>query len=219
MLFRLNRKPVTLNRISAFRFRHASNQGVWVLRQLLAAFIAIALVSSAGAQTSIQSAFPTVFPQPVLILDPDQLLRESDLGEALLAELDVKRQGRIDENQSISSDLEAEEARLTELRPTLEPAEFQTLADAFDEKVQNIREEQIAKDVALQREADQIPLRFIEIAAPILNQLLQKYQAGAIIDRRATLLYNKELDVTDEAIALINQTYKENPDILTEEKQ
>ena len=184
--------------------------------RLLAAIFAICLASIAGAQSSIQSVFPTVFPKSILLVDPDLLLRESDLGKALLQIIDDKSAARVDENRIIAAELEAEEANLTELRPTLDPAEFQALSDAFDEKVQAIREEQIAKDVALQREAEQVPPKFITIAAPILNQLLQKYQAGAIIDRRATVLYNTDLDVTAEAIDLLDQTFAENPDILEE---
>ncbi len=189
-----------------------------MLRLLLAAWITLFLTGPLNAQSTLQTYFPTVFPKPVLIVDPDQLLRNSQLGIDLLADLESKRRDRVTENQEIATELEAEEARLTDLRPTLDPAEFNTLSEAFDTKVQQIREEQIAKDVALQREADQIPIRFIEIAAPILNSLLQKYQAGAIVDRRATILYNLNMDVTVEAIALIDEAYKNNPDILTEEE-
>lgn len=184
--------------------------------RLLAAIFAICLASIAGAQSSIQSVFPTVFPKSVLLVDPDLLLRNSVLGKALLQIIDDKSAERIEENRVIASELEAEEAHLTELRPTIDPAEFQELSDAFDQKVQAIRDEQIAKDVALQREAEQVPPRFIAIAAPILNQLLQKYQAGAIVDRRATILYNTDLDVTREAIELLDRTFADNPDILEE---
>ncbi len=188
-------------------------------RRLFAAVFISFVAFPLFAQTSITGAFPTVFPKPVLILDKDLLLRDSQLGEALLDDIGEKRQQRITENQAIANELETEEARLTELRQELSVEEFKALADAFDEKVQNIRDEQIAKDVALQREADQIPLQFIEIAAPFLNQLLIKYQAGAIVDRRATLLYNTNLDITAEAIILLDQAYEENPNIFAPKEQ
>lgn len=184
--------------------------------RLLAAIFAICLASIAGAQSSIQSVFPTVFPKSVLLIDPDMFLRGSELGQVLLQSIDDQSAARVDENKAIAAELEAEEARLTELRPTIDPAEFLILSNAFDGKVQTIRDEQIAKDVALQREAERVSPRFIAIAAPILNQLLIKYQAGAIIDRRATVLYNTDLDITAEAITLLNQTFAENPDILEE---
>ncbi len=187
--------------------------------RLLSPILVLLAVLCLPLSALAQGNFPTVFPRSILLLDPDRLLRDSDIGAAMLAAFDEKRAARIAENELIATQLENEESQLTDLRPTIDPEDFRQKARDFDEKVQRIREEQIAKDVELQREADQIPTRFVEISAPFLSELMEKYQSGAIVDIRTVLLYNRNFDVTDEAIELLNRIYAENPDMLTEEEQ
>jgi len=42
---------------------------------------------------------------------------------------------------------------------------------------------------------------------------LQKYMAGAILDRRSVLLFDKNMDITDEAIALLDDAFAKNPNM------
>lgn len=187
------------------------------------AFLGLLLVAVLGvfalsAPARAQFAFPTVFPKPVLLLDQDRLFAETDLGKALDAEILAKREALIKENRAIELAFETEERRLTDQRAKMSAEEFRVISDEFDSRVQAAREAQLNKDLALQSEADQNRRRFFEISAPVLSRLMQKYSASAILDRRSVLLFDKNMDITDEAIALLNEAFAQNPDLLSKEQ-
>ncbi len=184
--------------------------------RLVLAVLASIFIYTLPAQA--QFAFPTVFPKPVLLLDQDRLFAETDLGKALAAEILAKREALIKENRAIELAFETEERRLTDQRPSMDPEAFRALADEFDTRVQAAREAQLNKDLALQSESDRNRRRFFELSAPFLSRLLQKYSAGAILDRRSVLLFDKNMDITDEAIALLNEAFAQNPDLLSKEQ-
>ncbi len=184
-----------------------------VLRGLLALVLTLFVF---GAPVLAQGAYPTVFPRAILLLDQERLINASALGKAILQTVIDKRRALIQENRMIDQTLEAEEKRLTEKRASLPIPEFQTLAEDFDARVQKIREEQLQKGRALQEDFDRAPLRFMTLAAPYLNRLMQKYSASALLDRRSVLLFDRNMDITDEAISLLDKAYAENPNMAVE---
>lgn len=185
------------------------NAGVF-LKFLLLVVAPVFLFSYPAAA---QSAFPTVFPKPVLLLDQDKLFSQTNLGKALANLAVSKREALIKESRAIDLAFETEERRLTDQRKTMAAADFQKLADDFDARVQKAREAQLNKDLALQKEIDNNRRRFFQLAAPVLSRLLQKYMAGAILDRRSVLLFDKNMDITDEAIALLDDAFAKNPNM------
>ncbi len=184
-----------------------------VLRGLLALVLTL---FAFGTPVLAQGAYPTVFPRAILLLDQERLFNDSALGKAILQTVIDKRSALIQENRTIDQTLEAEEKRLTEKRASLPIPEFQTLAEDFDARVQKIRAEQLQKGRALQEDFDRAPLRFMTLAAPYLNRLMQKYSASALLDRRSVLLFDRNMDITDEAISLLDKAYAENPNMAVE---
>ena len=105
----------------------------------------------------------------------------------------------------IEAALEAEERDLTEKRSQMKPAQFRLLADAFDEKVQRTRAEQAAKNRALSEALDLERERFLSAAAPVLEQLMRNSDAAVILERRRVFVSSSVIEVTDEAIALLDE--------------
>lgn len=177
----------------------------------------LALVLFAFAQVSFaQTAYPTVFPKSILLLDQERLFAETDLGKAILQKVIDQRVTLITENRAIDLSFETEELRLTEQRATLSGEEFQKLAEDFDLRVQAAREAQLQKGRELQAEFDRAPAEFMALAAPHLTSLMQKYQASALLDRRSVLLFDQKMDITVEAIRLLNAAMAENPNTAVE---
>lgn len=142
---------------------------------------------------------------PILTIDVDRVFsstitgqRISDGIKELVAELSA-------ENRRIEAELAAEELELTETRKTVTAEEFKPLADAFDQKVQRIRAEQEAKERQLQKLQEAETQEFLAAVAPVLSSLGNKYGAVVILDRRNVLLAADGVDITEEAIARINQ--------------
>lgn len=169
------------------------------MRALAGMVLALGLVLSgpAPAQTS------TLVPQ-VLTLDQDRFYAGSLYGKALEAKSQATSQALAAENRQLEADLAAEEADLTQKRATMAAAEFQTLADAFDAKVEKLRKDQSAKADALQAQREAGRATFFQNAVPVLADLMRQLGAYAILDHSAVVLAFDSIDVTDRAIAAVD---------------
>lgn len=142
---------------------------------------------------------------PVLTIDQDRLFTETRLGAETSAELERQAQDLAAENTEIENALIAEESDLTERRATMPPEEFRVLADAFDERVQRLRAEQDEKARQLNRLRDEARAEFFNEIAVILSDIVREKGALVVIDRRDVFLSADRIDITDEAIARINE--------------
>lgn len=150
---------------------------------------------------------------PVLTIDSDRVFQESAFGLRVAQEIVVEGEKLAAENNQIATDLEEEEKSLTERRSELTPDEFRKLADAFDEKVQKIRQEQAAKGRALNAVLDQEREVFLTAAAPVLESLMREAGAAVILDRRTVFVSASAVEITNDAIALLNETLGTGVDV------
>lgn len=170
--------------------------------RLFAAGLLVAL--GLGGAAPAQQIVPP--PQaPILTLDEERLFSESRFGKALIAAQEADTQALIAENRRIEADLEAEERDLTERRAAMAKAEFDPLATAFNDKVESIRQAQKAKSDALTRRFEDERRRFFETASPVLAQILTERGAVAIISKRAVIAGFDNIDITEAAIARLDQ--------------
>ena len=178
----------------------------------------VAALTVCASQSFAQSDYPTVFPRPVLVLDQEMLFNDSKLGQAILLVEAEKRTVLLQENRIISDAFEKEEADLTVLRSSIPADEFHVLSEDFDKRVRAAREEQLSKDVELQKTNEARRRRFLWISAPYLSEIMSKYRAVAILDQRSVLLFDRNMDITSEAIELLDRAFEENPNLAIEEE-
>lgn len=143
---------------------------------------------------------------PVLTIDSERLFLESAFGRRVAAEIEAKGRDLTAENRRIEADLEAEERELTEMRETMIAEDFRALADAFDQKVQQTRAAQSAKGRALNSLLDEEREIFLNAAAPVLERLMREADAAVILERRSVFVSATAIEITDEAIALLDET-------------
>jgi Skp family chaperone for outer membrane proteins len=86
----------------------------------------------------------------------------------------------------------------------MESAAFRALADAFDQKVQSNRIAQETKARALNQIADKARAEFLQVARPILEDLMRESGAGVILERSSVFLSANATDITDLAIERID---------------
>ncbi|MGX9855580.1 OmpH family outer membrane protein [Limimaricola variabilis] len=141
----------------------------------------------------------------VLVLDTERLFTESLFGRRLADDLQAKTEALIEENRRIEAELTAEEQDLTRRRPSMAPADFRAEADAFDARVQEIRRERDAKERALQQEAATGRETFLAASGQALGQLMLSRGAAVILDRRTVFLSTGAVDITDAAIAAVDE--------------
>lgn len=166
---------------------------------LLAPLVLLMIAAPVVAQDKLVQLFP------VLTIDQDRLFAESLFGKAVNAAFRAQSEAHIAENRKIEAQLSAEELDLTNERPTLLPADFAKMAKDFDTKVSGIRSAQDNKSRNLTKQLDEDRARFFEAARPVLAQLMAERGAVAIIDKRAVFLGFDAIDLTDAAIARLDE--------------
>jgi len=91
------------------------------------------------------------------------------------------------------------------------------LADAFDARVETIRDTQERKARDLTNQAEVARTRFFERAAPILLDIVRARGAAVLMDSRSVLLSAETVDITEDAIDAIDDRLGDGgPDPLIE---
>lgn len=160
--------------------------------------------------------YPVFQAASILVVSQEELFANSALGKDILKLEEEERNKLIEEGRRIGAAFEAEEKHLTELRDTMSPEDFQVLADEFDAKVVAARAAQETNDANLIANTEARHRAFFGVTAPILAKVMQRYNATLIIERRSALLFNRNLDITREAIDLLDKAYAENPDMINQ---
>ncbi|KIC44356.1 outer membrane chaperone Skp [Ruegeria sp. ANG-S4] len=173
-------------------------------------FLALGLAMPAGAQ---QLGVPQ---STILTISSDRLFAESQFGQRVFREFEAENALLNEENERIVQALSDEERELTEKRAELDAETFRPLAEAFDEKVQSHRESQRAKLDTLARRSERARAMFIQLAEPVLIDLLRDTGASVILERSNVFLSPDALDITDTAISRINAAIGDGKDLQTE---
>ncbi|WP_254452872.1 OmpH family outer membrane protein [Ruegeria atlantica] len=179
----------------------------------LCVFLALASVSTVQAQ---QLGAPQA---DVLTLSSERMFSESLFGRRVMREIESEGALLAAENERIVAELSKEEKDLTEKRAELPTDEFRPLAEAFDIKVQSHRESQRAKLDALARQSEEARQTFLVLVQPILIELLRESGASVVIERSNVFLSSDRTDVTEAAIARINEQIGDGSQLETEGKE
>lgn len=144
--------------------------------------------------------------QQVLVVDLDRAFAASRLGQSLTAELRARETAVQAENDRVAQELKDEEAALTARRAQVTPEEFRALADAFDTRVRQVREERDAEEGRLQQLVLGARARFVDQVGPLLQTIVTERGASVVLNRRAAgvVLTTPQVDVTDALIAAID---------------
>jgi len=171
-------------------------------RLALALALGLGGVMSAGA-TAAQDI--GVVQSNILVLDTERLFNESLPGQQFLERYSEQREALIAKNRRVEAELREEEQELTEQRATLSPEAFRDLADAFDDKVRRIREESERASRDLERSREQAPFVLLRQAESVLFNLMHEAGGEVILDARQVLVRSDAVDITDTAIARVNE--------------
>lgn len=170
--------------------------------------LAFCFVGSAFAQeqTTEEEAPQTivVLQSAILTIETDRLFSGSMFGQRVQREFAEAYTALNAENREKEAELSSEEAKLTELRPTLSREEFTKLADDFDIKAQRIRSEQITKETDIRAKPDQARQEFLRIVRDVIVEIMRERRALAVFEVEAVFIAASSLNITDEAIARID---------------
>ena len=145
-------------------------------------------------------------PSSVLTVDLEKIARESDYGQRVNGLYQAEILTLQSQAKQVEGELIAEEQELVAQRDIVSPEEFKELSQAFDRKVVAIREDQNSKQSELQAKQRDDQRNLLRLIAPILYEIVSARGASVLIDRRNIVLDLSSVDITDEAIAKMNET-------------
>lgn len=140
----------------------------------------------------------------VLIIDSDRLYFETLYGRRLAADLAAEVNEVQQENDRIVATLTEEESSLTQRRPDMTPEAFRAEADAFDEKVQDVRRARDAKNVELQAASAEARAVFEERVQGIVANIMLERGATMVLEQRNVVLSVRSANITDDVIVRID---------------
>ncbi len=143
----------------------------------------------------------------VVTLDRNRLFRDSAFGRAVLADFKTRQEAMIEENRLLFAALAAEERALTDKRAVMSPEAFGPLAADFDQKAERYRKAQAEKKTQLDGYPEREFQRFWQASVPVLRTLMREIGAKAIVDQQFVLLGAENIDITDQAIARMDQAF------------
>lgn len=146
----------------------------------------------------------------VFTVDMNKLLKLSNFGQDLIRRNNLARLILQNENEVLEAELLSEEKVLSDLRKSLSLDDFRAKAIEFDKKVTIIRSEQSKKEDALIDNIRREEANFYKNIYPLLYQLISDLGGSILIDQRNVVLWNSSVDITEDAIVIINQVLDKN---------
>lgn len=145
----------------------------------------------------------------VAIVDFQRVVRESIAAEGIQEQIDVYRQSYQDEFGQIEERLRAIEDELAEARATLPADEFAQRRRAFEEQIteaqQRAQVSRAALDQALETAMDEVRSTLVDIIA----QIARERDADLVLSQSQIILADRDLDVTETALARLNEELPE----------
>lgn len=145
-------------------------------------------------------------------VDMTKLLRSSEFGKNIIAANNIARKKLQSENEELEKKLLLEEKELSELRKTLSVEEFRPKALEFDKRVSTIRAEQGKKEEILNKKVRKEETDFFKRIYPLLYEILIERGGLILVDQRNIILWDNSVDITDDAIQVINKALESDVD-------
>ena len=158
-----------------------------------------------GGHSTVAIAQNAQIQSSFVVINQERLYAESQFGQRVVADIRDASMALAEENRRIEDALIAEEQAITEQRPSMTPEEFRALADDFDARVTAIRAAQDRKARTLTSRDEQERRTFFGATLPVLSAIMADFGAVAILDQRTALITDDRIDITDVAIAAIDE--------------
>ncbi|HBM89313.1 MAG: OmpH family outer membrane protein [Parvibaculaceae bacterium] len=160
------------------------------------------LVMQVGMTTPAQAdKAPTV----ILIVDMAGLFTNSAVGQDVSRQVQELAAALQQEDLTTRQALAAEAESIRDQRANLTQEELQAKAADLQQRQQTHVQKIALRQQGIQLGRAQANNQIAEVIKPIFSELLQKHNAGLLIDQANVLAGGLDLNITAEAMALLNQ--------------
>ena len=159
------------------------------------------------ALSQSQISIPTVNTQ-ILVLDIRKVLNDSSAGQFILNLYKEEIVNLNNEFNILQTQLIAEEQELRDVRPTMEIDAFVKLAEAFDKKSTQTREEYRARKQTIDERLNQDTDRLARILSQYAGEVMEEKGASVVLMKNQVIVSSNAIDITsivmERADQLIN---------------
>ena len=179
-------------------FRRLSRKWAWVWISVIAGMVAPA-VQAQGMRYSVAGE------SQVLVLDIRRALNESNAGQLILEKYKAAIIALNNEFNILQTQLIAEEQELRDLRSSMEVSEFVKLAESFDQKSTQAREEYRLRKQAIDDELNENTDRLARILSQYAGEVMEEKGATVVLMKNQVIVSSNAIDITSGVMERANQ--------------
>ena len=179
-------------------FRRLSRKWAWVWISVIAGMVAPA-VQAQGLSYSVAGE------SQVLVLDIRRALNESNVGQLILEKYKAAIIALNNEFNILQTQLIAEEQDLRDLRSSMEVSEFVKLAESFDQKSTQAREEYRLRKQAIDVELNENTDRLARILSQYAGEVMEEKGATVVLMKNQVIVSSNAIDITSGVMERANQ--------------
>lgn len=179
-------------------FRCLSRKWAWVWISVIAGMVAPA-VQAQGLSYSVAGE------SQVLVLDIRRALNESNAGQLILEKYKAAIIALNNEFNILQTQLIAEEQELRDLRSSMEVSEFVKLAESFDQKSTQAREEYRLRKQAIDDELNENTDRLARILSQYAGEVMEEKGATVVLMKNQVIVSSNAIDITSGVMERANQ--------------
>ena len=179
-------------------FLRLSRKWAWVWISVIAGMVAPA-VQAQGLSYSVAGE------AQVLVLDIRRALNESNAGQLILEKYKAAIIALNNEFNILQTQLIAEEQELRDLRSSMEVREFVKLAESFDQKSTQAREEYRLRKQAIDDELNENTDRLSRILSQYAGEVMEEKGATVVLMKNQVIVSSNAIDITSGVMERANQ--------------
>lgn len=179
-------------------FRRLLRKWAWVWISVIAGMVAPA-VQAQGLSYSVAGE------SQVLVLDIRRALNESNAGQLILEKYKAAIIALNNEFNILQTQLIAEEQELRDLRSSMEVSEFVKLAESFDQKSTQAREEYRLRKQAIDDELNENTDRLARILSQYAGEVMEEKGAAVVLMKNQVIVSSNAIDITSGVMERANQ--------------
>ena len=141
----------------------------------------------------------------ILVLDIRKVLNESSAGQFILDTYKEEIIALNNEFNILQTQLIAEEQELRDVRPTMDVDAFVKLAEAFDKKSTQTREEYRARKQSIDDQLNEYTDRLARILSQYAGKVMEEKGASLVLMKNQVIVSSNAIDITFVVMERANQ--------------
>ena len=150
------------------------------------------------------------YAESIHFIDFGKVLNTSKAGAAIQKKLKNDFESETKKFAKIESEIKKEEIEIITQKKLLKKEDYEKKIIALRKKVANLQENKKKTINRITKTRNDAKQSLLKVTNPIIRKYMEEKKIRIVLDKKAILLGDKNLEITDQIIAILN---KENPSL------